>query len=58
MVCGVFYIIRKLLNLDVKNGLTSLIWTYETQVMAESASLTPDHKKLGINLIYLSTKSM
>ncbi len=41
-----------------------LIWTSETQVMAKRragsqiASLTPDHKKLGINPIYLGTKSV
>ncbi len=36
-----------------------LIWTFETQVMAkrkvesQTASLTPDQKKLGIDSIYL-----
>jgi hypothetical protein len=40
-------------NVDVLNGLALFIWTFETQVMAkrrvgsQTASLTPDHKKVG-----------
>jgi hypothetical protein len=47
-------------NLDVLNELALLIWTSEIQVMAkrraksQTASLTPDHKKLGIDPIYLA----
>jgi hypothetical protein len=46
-------------SVDVKNELALLIWTSKTQVMAKRrvgsriASLTPDHKKLGIDPIYL-----
>jgi hypothetical protein len=45
----VFYIIGKLLSLDVQNGLAWPIWTSATQVMAkrkvgsQTGSLTPDH---------------
>jgi len=47
-------------NLDVLNGLALLIWTSETQIMAkrrarsQTTSLTPDHKKSGIDPIYLA----
>jgi hypothetical protein len=48
-------------NLDVYNGLTLLIWTSETQVMAKRRvgsqidNLTPDQKKSGIDPIYLAS---
>jgi hypothetical protein len=46
-------------NLDVENGLAWPIWTFKTQVIAERkvrsqiGSLTPNHGKLGIDLIPL-----
>ncbi len=46
-------------SVDVLNGLALLIWTSETQVMAKRrvgsqiVNLTPDHKKSGIDPIYL-----
>ncbi len=48
-------------NVDVWNGLSLLIWTSETQVMAKKkagsqiANLTPDQKKSGIDPIYLAS---
>ncbi len=47
-------------NVDVLNEFVLLIWTSETQVMAkkrvgsQTANLTFDQKKLGIDLIYLA----
>jgi hypothetical protein len=44
-------------NVDVENSLAWAIWTYAAQVMVErkagsqTSSLTPDHKKLGIDPI-------
>jgi 4-hydroxyphenylpyruvate dioxygenase-like putative hemolysin len=44
--------------------LALLIWSFETQVMAkkrarsQTANLTPDQKKSGIDLIYLATDNM
>jgi hypothetical protein len=61
MDCSVLYIIGKLLERRCLNGLALLIWTSETQVMAkrragsQTASLTPDQKKSGIDPIYLPT---
>jgi len=60
MACGVFYIIGKLLELDVENGFALLIWTFESQVMAKRrvenqiVNLTIDQKKSGIDPIYLA----
>jgi hypothetical protein len=51
-------------NVDVYNGLTLLIWTSETQVMAKRraknqiVNLTPDQKKSGIDLIYLAADNV
>jgi hypothetical protein len=51
-------------NLDVLNGLSLLIWTSKTQVVAkrragsQTANLTPDQKKSGIDPIYLPTDSV
>ncbi len=59
MDCGCFYIIRKLLEHRCFKWLALLIWTFETQVMAKRrvesqiGSLTSNHKKSGIDLIYL-----
>jgi len=61
MACGILYIIENLLKFRCLNGLTLLICTFETQVMAkrkagnQTANLTPDQKKSGIDPIYLST---
>ncbi len=61
MACGILYIIENLLKLRCLNGFTLLICTFETQVMAkrkagnQTANLTPDQKKSGIDPIYLST---
>jgi hypothetical protein len=58
------YIIGKLLKLRCLNGLAWPIWTSETQVMAKRraksqiGSLTPDHKKLGIDSIPLRASSV
>jgi hypothetical protein len=51
-------------NIDVSNGLTLFIWTFETQVMAKRrarsqiANLTPDQKKSGIETIYLAVDNV
>jgi hypothetical protein len=51
-------------NVDVYNGLTLLIWTSETQVMAkikaknQIVNLTLDQKKSGIDLIYLAADNV
>jgi hypothetical protein len=51
-------------NLDVLNGLALLIWTSETHVMVkrragnQTANLTPDQKKLGIDPIYLASDNV
>jgi len=51
-------------NVDVYNGLTLLIWTSETQVMAKRraknqiVNLTPDQKKSRIDLIYLAADNV
>jgi hypothetical protein len=56
---GVPYIIEKILERRCLNGLLWPIWTSKTQVMvkrragSQIANLTPDHKKLGIDPIYL-----
>jgi len=54
----VFFIpLERSWSLDVQNGLAWAIWTSAAQVMVErragsqTGSLTPDHKKLGINPI-------
>jgi hypothetical protein len=64
MACGVLYIIEIFLELRYLNGLTLLIWTFETQVMAkrkagsQTANLTPDQKKSGIDPIYLAAEGV
>jgi len=51
-------------NLNARNGLALLIWTFETQVMAkrradnQTANLTPDQKKSGIDPIYLAAEGV
>ncbi len=51
-------------NIDVQNGLSLLIWTSETQVMAKRragsqiANLTPDQKKSVIDPIYLAADNV
>ncbi len=64
MACGVLYIIGKLLELRWLKWACIVIWTSETQVMAkrrvgsQTASLTPDQKKLGIDPIYLASDNV
>jgi hypothetical protein len=55
---GMFLILlERSWNVDVQNGLTWVIWTSATQVMgkrragSQIGSLTPDHKKSGIDPI-------
>jgi hypothetical protein len=51
-------------NINVSNGLTLFIWTFETQVMAKRrarsqiANLTLDQKKSGIDPIYLAADNV
>jgi hypothetical protein len=49
----VFFIMLEMpWSVDVENGLVWAIWTYVAQVMVErKGSLTPDHKKSGIDPI-------
>ncbi len=53
---GVLGVIGKLLKCRCPNGLELVIWTSSAQVMSkrragsQTASLTPDHKKSGIDL--------
>jgi len=64
MDCDIFYIIGKLLERKCLKWLALLIWTFETQVMAkrraesQTANLTSDHKKLGIDPIYLAADNL
>ncbi len=64
MTCGILHIIGKILEHRCLNELALLIWTSETQVMAkrragnQTASLTPDQKKLGIDPIYLAAEGV
>jgi hypothetical protein len=52
-----FILLESSWSLNVENGLAWAIWTFSAQVMVErragsqSASLTPDHKKSGIDPI-------
>jgi len=64
ITCSIIYIIGKLLERRCLNGLTLLIWTSETQVIAkrragsQTTSLTPDQNKSGIDPIYLATENL
>jgi hypothetical protein len=64
MSCGILYTIENLLELRCLNGLAFLIRTSETQVMpkrrvgSQTANLTLDHKKSGIDPIYLSAEGV
>jgi hypothetical protein len=64
MDCDAFYIIGKLLERKCLKWLALLLWTFETQVMAkrrvesQTANLTPDQKKLGIDPIYLAADNL
>jgi hypothetical protein len=64
MACGVFYIIEKLLKRTCLKWAFIAHLEYETQVMAkrkvgsQTANLTPDHKKSGIDPIYLATDNV
>ncbi len=52
-----FILLERSWNVDVRNGLAWAIWTSPAQVMVErragsqTANLTPEHKKLGIDPI-------
>ncbi len=52
-----FVLLERSWNVDVENGLAWAIWTFAAQVMgkrragSQTASLTPDHKKSGIDPI-------
>jgi len=64
MSCGVFYIIGKLLECRCLKWARIAHLESETQVMAKrkagsrTANLTPDHKKLGIDPIYLAARGV
>jgi hypothetical protein len=64
MSYDVLYIIRKLLKRKCLKWARIVHLEFETQVMAKrragsrTASLTPDHKKSGIDPIYLATGGM
>jgi hypothetical protein len=59
-----FISLKSYWNVDVQNGIALPIWTFATQVMAKRkvgnqiGSLTPDHGKSGIDLIYLRAGSV
>jgi len=59
MACDVLYIIEKLLERRCLKWVALLIWTSKKKVMAKRrvgsqiGSLTPDHKKSGIDLIFV-----
>jgi len=59
MACDVLYIIEKLLERRCLKWVALLIWTSKKKVMAKRrvgsqiGSLIPDHKKSGINLIFV-----
>jgi len=61
MACDVLYIIGKLLERRCLKRARIAHLAYETQVMAKRrvesqiGNLTPDHKKSGIDLIYLAS---
>jgi hypothetical protein len=62
MACGVLYIIGKLLECKCLKWARIAHSEFETQVMAkrrvesQTANLTPDHKKSGIDPIYLAAR--
>jgi len=64
MTCGIFYIIKKLLERRCLKWARTAHLESETQVMTKRrarspiANLTPDHKKLGIDSIYLFTDNV